>query len=187
MPRVCEICQSSLRTEIDALLVRSVSYRRISGDFTFTERQLSNHHKSHIQPLIQTANNAIQASVTSQMLEYHTEVSLPLIERSAKVYKRLVNKLDEAGNLNEYLAVHKELRGWFEQEAKLSGAYTNPKDNPETISKAIENYRSYASRFPDDSPAEVAEAIQAIASGADVDPKILSAKIQAQAISDLEQ
>ncbi len=132
MAQKCAICQSESLIDINTLMQRSVAISKIALEFGFTERQAGLHWHNHVKPFIETADILAQQAIVDARLEFHKEATLPLLTKQLASYSRLCDRLDASETTDEFLAITKEMRGWFNEEAKLRGAYVKDAENPAT-------------------------------------------------------
>jgi hypothetical protein len=127
MPRTCSICTHPAVEEIDASLVRRVSYRDITKRFSVSEAALSRHLNEHLAEYVRKA-----------LRERGQEKGVRVLAKVGSMVDRLESFLDRAEEEEdgaEFRATAAELRKQLEVVSKLQGElqqegtvniYTNP-------------------------------------------------------------
>jgi hypothetical protein len=111
--RTCSICSHAAREEIDAALVRRVSYRRISGRYSVSESALGRHLNDHLAEYVHKA-----------LREYGQEKGIRVLTKLGSMVDRLEAFLDRAEEEEdgaEFRATAAELRKQLELVSKLQG------------------------------------------------------------------
>jgi hypothetical protein len=113
MPRTCSICTHPAVEEIDASLVRRVSYRNITKRFSVSEAALSRHLNEHLAEYVRKA-----------LRERGQEKGVRVLAKVGSMVDRLESFLDRAEEQDdgaEFRATAGELRKQLELISKLQG------------------------------------------------------------------
>lgn len=149
MPRKCTVCKHKKRKEIDTAIQNSVAYGILAVKYNLTDRALGGHYNNHLKPIIEQANNAAEKSLVNKILKFREEVNYKSLEKVKYAQHKIIGELEFADNVSERIAIIKEFRGWFQEEAKLLGAYTKERENPATIEKLAEVINDYIKENPE--------------------------------------
>jgi hypothetical protein len=187
MPRACTVCANPERAVIDTMIAESVPYLQIATKFGLNQRTVNTHGKNHVKPLINAVNQEAHDAVVAKILTYRDQVNLPLSEKARFVEDTLWKEYENAETIGERVSVVKEIRGFVIEQAKLSGAYLTPQENPANVNFIAESFvnvwlarctrlhRDYGVPMP--SSEEIAAEARRYAEGNKVDPKQLIDKI----------
>ena len=113
MGRSCTVCSHPAVEEIDASLVRRVSYRNITKRFSVSEAALSRHLNEHLAEYVRKA-----------LRERGQEKGVRVLAKVGSMVDRLESFLDQAegeGDGAEFRATAAELRKQLELVSKLQG------------------------------------------------------------------
>jgi len=168
MSRPCSICSHSERLEIDRLLLRGESYRKIAERFGLSTGSISRHKEAHIgtdlrdvrEVMIQAREEAlaeIKGEVKARSLEeIKEEISAEVKETTAARLETAASYLDqlillrqkaadileeaaEAGDLKTALVGIREARACIETLARIEGQL---KDGPQINLQQVNIYTS---------------------------------------------
>jgi predicted DNA-binding protein YlxM (UPF0122 family) len=112
MPRVCTICTHEQRSRINAALLADEPLRDIAGRWSVSKSAVAR-HADHIPPHLAKAQQAQEIAQADNLLEQvrsHQSRALSILDRA-----------DEAGDLETALSAIREARGNLELLAKLLG------------------------------------------------------------------
>lgn len=113
MGRICTICASESRDEIDACIVSGESSYSLADRFGVSASAIQRHAKRHLSAALAAMESREQADRGSSLLERVEG----LIERAEILYTAAT----EEGKAQQALAVIKELRGCLELLGKATG------------------------------------------------------------------
>ncbi len=157
MPRRCTICYHANRNEIDSALSDNVEYGKIRSKYGVSHKALASHLKNHLQPIINKANAKAEQAIVDKILTFREEVNYSPLEKIKLAQHRILNDLDSASDINERITIIREFRGWFQEEAKITGEYTKDKENPKSYTDqelAQELYRRLITKLDKESAIE---------------------------------
>lgn len=134
MPRKCTICTHAERKGIDKAIQNNVEYGVLASKYNVSVRALGGHFKNHLKPVISKANAAAEKALVRKIVEFRREVNYSALEKGKFAQDRILAELDNAVNVSDRIAVLREFRGWYQEENKLAGNYTDNKENPANLS-----------------------------------------------------
>ena len=120
MPRVCTICTSLHRNEIDqALAMGAASRRRIAAQYGLVETSIRRHERRHLP----------EALVSSQAIldDQRAKSLLARVDKMVMRLEKAADQCDNGGTIADLLAVAKDLRPYHELLGKVSGEIANDK------------------------------------------------------------
>lgn len=71
--------------------------------------------------------------IVDKILTYRKEVNYPSLEKVKFVQHSLLNELEMVNERGKRIAIIRELRGWFQEEAKLTGAHSQITESPQIV------------------------------------------------------
>ena len=113
MPRLCTICESEHRREVDASLVRGESMRKIAARYDMNRESVRRHRHEHLPALLALAYAAEQVAEANRLLS-----------RVQAMTERMEDWLERAERSHNYAEVRRfagEWRHQIELLAKLAG------------------------------------------------------------------
>ena len=110
--KTCAVCNHPRRAEIDRLLVEKVSLRDIAGQ-TGTTRSALHRHTQHIPGALVAAKGAEEAA--------QAETLLAKVQGLVKRATGILDRAEQAGELQAALGAIREVRGCLELLGKLNG------------------------------------------------------------------
>jgi hypothetical protein len=112
MPRACTVCQHPNRAEIDDLLVRAESNRRIAAQFAVTEQAIRRHKAAHLPATLVQAQEAKEVARGDDLLGQVRELQAKALG--------ILEKAEVSGDLKAAVSAIREARGCVELLAKLT-------------------------------------------------------------------
>jgi len=144
MPRRCLTCSHSKISEINSLLHNNQPYSTIAKRFNLEPTNVRYHMVNHIKPIIERANSKAERVIVDKILTYRKEVNYPPLEKVKFIQHNLLNELEMVNETGKRIAIIRELRGWFQEEAKLLDIHTRETESPRIVTEldlAQELYR----------------------------------------------
>lgn len=135
MPRACTICFHPERKLIDAMIADKQPYLRIATKFKLNDKTIKAHAVKHVLPFSDNIELQANAAVLARVMTYRDVVNLPLPEKSKRIENTLWDDYYALDDHVDRMSVMREINKQQAEQAKLAGAYTNPKTNPADIAE----------------------------------------------------
>jgi hypothetical protein len=113
MPRVCIVCQSAKRSEIDQLLINGEAYRSIAKRFDIGESAVYRHQKGHLVKSLVRAKQAEQEANADSLIDQ--------VQALRAKAQRITERAERTGSLDVALKGIRKLRGLVELMGQLNG------------------------------------------------------------------
>lgn len=143
MGRKCTICSNKERAQIEASLAENVTYRQVGAACGVTIDAIKRHRKNCIPAQLQEARElGLLEPIISKVRRLKPVMGrLERIEFAFGLLEKAIQeKTTEDGqsllSIEELTAILREMRGWNDQAARLSGEYLRGKDNPGNVARA---------------------------------------------------
>jgi hypothetical protein len=130
MPKLCTICTSQYREQIDIEIVNGTSIRVIASRFSLSRSAVGRHRVTCHKAIIAST---LEDSRAAELLEAAKEaegvdVGVTSLSRAAEMFRKCRKASNEAfkrGDTKTALLAAKEARGYLELMAKLNGEFSN--------------------------------------------------------------
>lgn len=113
MPRVCTVCASDQRADIDAALVSGAPNRTIASQYHVTEQSIRRHKADHLPAALTKAQDAAEVAQADDLLAQVRDLQAKALS--------ILATAEAQGDLRTALAAIREARGNLELLAKLLG------------------------------------------------------------------
>ena len=112
MPRICTVCSSPNRPEIDEAVTRGESFRRIAPRYAVSDRALRRHAAAHVPGAIVKAHEAAETARADDLLD--------LLREGVADARRLRGKAEAAEDYRGAIACVKTLADLVESLVKVA-------------------------------------------------------------------
>lgn len=182
MPRICAICSHPNQMAIDKAILSKLSIAKIALDFDIATHSLHYHKDTHLNPIIDEANQRARDVIIQDVIDCRKEVQYATLDKVKLMQERLLNDIDFASSAQDRLPFIKEFRGFITEEAKLTGAYTQDRPNTDSMEKVLSSFNLWIDLNPHANGIQRAIAIKEFAVLSKVDERELALKVGVQVL-----